>query len=117
MHASWRRRRAWGDGLLLAVCGAQRWTLRHLPDNFPPHMKLPALLLYILAAARALAADAPDFTRDVRPILSQHCFKCHGPDDKARKGGLRLDIRESAVKEAKSGAVALVPGKPEKSEL
>jgi hypothetical protein len=80
-------------------------------------MKLPALLPCILAATRLSAADAPDFSRDVRPILSQHCFKCHGPDDKARKGGLRLDLRESAVKEAKSGSIALVPGKPDQSEL
>ncbi|MEO6786161.1 MAG: DUF1549 domain-containing protein, partial [Chthoniobacteraceae bacterium] len=80
-------------------------------------MKLPALLPCIIAAARLHAADAPDFSRDVRPILSQHCFKCHGPDDKARKGGLRLDLRESAVKETKSGGIALVPGKPDQSEL
>lgn len=80
-------------------------------------MNPPALLLCVLAATRLSAADAPDFSRDVRPILSQHCFKCHGPDDKARKGGLRLDIRESAMKEAKSGGIALVPGKPEQSEL
>ncbi len=79
-------------------------------------MKIPAALL-CLVATRAIAADAPDFSRDVRPILSQHCFKCHGPDDKARKGGLRLDIRESAMKEAKSGGIALVPGKPDQSEL
>ncbi len=80
-------------------------------------MKLPARLLFVLAAAHLHAADAPDFSRDVRPILSQHCFKCHGPDDKARKGGLRLDIRESAMKEAKSGSIAIVPGKPDGSEL
>ena len=79
-------------------------------------MKISAALL-CLVATRAIAADTPDFSRDVRPILSQHCFKCHGPDDKARKGGLRLDLRESATKEAKSGAVALVPGQPDKSEL
>ena len=80
-------------------------------------MKVNAPLLCLLAATHLQAADAPDFSRDVRPILSQHCFKCHGPDDKARKGGLRLDIRESAMKEAKSGGIALVPGKPDQSEL
>ena len=79
-------------------------------------MKLPAFLLCLIAA-RAVGADAPDFARDVRPILSQHCFKCHGPDDKSRKGGLRLDAREEAMKEAKSGGIALVPGKPAESEL
>ncbi len=80
-------------------------------------MKVFAPLLCLLATTLLHAADAPDFSRDVRPILSQHCFKCHGPDDKARKGGLRLDIRESAMKEAKSGGLALVPGKPDQSEL
>jgi len=62
-------------------------------------MKPLAPLLCLLAVTRLGAADAPDFSRDVRPILSQHCFKCHGPDDKSRKGGLRLDLRESATKE------------------
>ncbi len=92
---------------------------RFFPGAFStlPDMKITAPLLCVLAATRLFAADAPDFSRDVRPILSQHCFKCHGPDDKARKGGLRLDLRDSATKEAKSGAVALVPGQPDKSEL
>ena len=39
------------------------------------------------------AVHAVDFQRDVRPILANHCFKCHGPDDKARKAKLRLDVR------------------------
>ncbi len=80
-------------------------------------MKFLTPLLCLLATTRLNAADAPDFSRDVRPILSQHCFKCHGPDDKARKGGLRLDIREAALKEAKSGTIAIVPGKLDDSEL
>ena len=54
------------------------------------------------------AADAPDFNRDVRPILAARCFKCHGPDDAARKAKLRLDSRDSA---------AYVLGKPADSEL
>ena len=92
---------------------------RFFPGAFStlPDMKITAPLLCVLAATRLFADDAPDFSRDVRPILSQHCFKCHGPDDKTRKGGLRLDLRDSATKEAKSGAVALVPGQPDKSEL
>ncbi len=76
------------------------------------------LLLFVATASRALAgADAPDFTREVRPILSNYCFKCHGPDDKARKSELRLDLREGAVGKAESGARAIVPGKVDESEL
>src|SRR4030095_13992906 len=70
-----------------------------------------------IAVSRSMGADGPDFNREVRPILSRYCFKCHGPDDKARKSKLRLDVREDAMKEAKSGAVAIVPGKPDESEL
>ena len=62
-------------------------------------------------------ADQDPFTSRVRPILARHCFKCHGPDDKARKAKLRLDVRNEAVKPLASGAVPIVPGKPEESEL
>ncbi len=61
--------------------------------------------------------ESVDFARDVRPILSRHCFKCHGPDDGARKGKLRLDVREAAVGKTRSGQPVVVPGKPDESEL
>lgn len=57
------------------------------------------------------------FNRDIRPIMSDTCFHCHGPDAKARKANLRFDLRDEALKPAKSGAIAIVPGKPEKSEV
>ena len=62
-------------------------------------------------------APAVDFNDQVRPILSRHCFKCHGPDDKGRKAKLRLDQEEAANKPASSGERPIVPGKPDESEL
>ncbi len=62
-------------------------------------------------------ADEIDFNRDVRPILSENCFVCHGPDQNKREGGLRLDDRDQATRQADSGEAAIVPGKPEVSEV
>ena len=76
-----------------------------------------ALLGAFLLPAPTLAAENIDFQRDIRPILSDNCFKCHGPDAGSRKGKLRLDDRAAALKGGRSGEAALVPGKPEASEL
>jgi hypothetical protein len=67
--------------------------------------------------ARADEPTAIDFARDIRPILASKCFTCHGPDKKARKAGLRLDVRQQAIAKLESDEIAIVPGKPEKSEL
>ena len=69
------------------------------------------------ALAQAKAPSRIQFNRDVRPILSEHCFSCHGPDVQKMKGGLRLDLRDAALGPAKSGKKAIVPGDAPGSEL
>jgi mono/diheme cytochrome c family protein len=83
-------------------------------------MRHQAILLAVVSAGfagPALAADVIDFQRDVRPVLADNCFKCHGPDAGARKAKLRLDTRADALKGGRSKQPALVPGKPEASDL
>ncbi len=99
----------------------------HSRPDFPRLTALlPALALLIAwapihtarpATHTPASPHAPDFLRDVRPILAAHCLKCHGPDESARKGSLRLDLREEALRPAKSGARSIVPGNPAQSEL
>ncbi len=74
-----------------------------------------ASIAFVLSATAF--AEGPDFNREVRPILSNYCFKCHGPDDRTRKAELRFDFRESALRKSDSGAKVIEPGKPDASEM
>lgn len=78
---------------------------------------LAAVLLLLSESAGFGAAPAIDFNREVRPILSDHCYACHGPDEGKRKAGLRLDQQEAALGELKSGRRAIVPGDADRSTL
>jgi hypothetical protein len=68
----------------------------------------------LLGAPPVLALDAIQFSRDIQPILADHCFKCHGPDAAARQAELRLDIQESALR---TESPVIVPGHSDQSEL
>ncbi|MFT7638689.1 MAG: hypothetical protein ACI9G1_000414, partial [Pirellulaceae bacterium] len=71
----------------------------------------------VTASFGATADEVVQFNRDVRPILSQHCFACHGPNEQSRKGGFRFDVRSSAVAATDSGKLPIVPSDPQASEL
>ncbi len=82
----------------------------------PHSFRFLAVPLIWILSGHVFANDV-SFSRDIRPILSDMCLKCHGPDDKGRKGGLQLDDRAKALKGGKSGDPAFVEGKPELSEI
>src|ERR1700759_3270007 len=79
-------------------------------------MRYPLLSLLICVTACLRAEDKPaalDYNRDIRPILAENCFACHGPDKNARKSGYRLDTREGALSQLSDGeSFGIVPGKP-----
>jgi len=92
---------------------------------FAPASRAVLVLSFVLltsflplgAAAPAAQVKQISFNQEIRPILSDHCFKCHGTDDKTRKGKLRLDDPKSAGAPAKSGSIAVIAGDPDGSEL
>ena len=73
---------------------------------------LVVCLAAAVVASASAAAEPIEYNRDVRPILAETCFACHGPDSAARQADLRLDKRKSAVE-----SEAIVPGEPDDSEM
>ncbi len=102
-----------GDGLslsIVAIAIVAAAIALALTTRVPP----------VTAAIGSAAGDKPaavQFNRDIRPILSENCFACHGPDHNKRKAGLRLDQHDEAIKTLKSGEVAIVPGDTDHSAL
>src|SRR5690606_11886972 len=84
-----------------------------------PSIIVAILLLMAPGLVPLVAADikesAVDYNRDVRPILAENCYACHGPDSGAREAGLRLDRQDDATAEYAIGKRAIVPGSPEES--
>ena len=80
-------------------------------------MLLGSMIIAMPEAGAVESRPTVDFQREVRPILSDACFGCHGPDAKARKGRLRLDVPEGGIFSERDGVRVVQPGKPDESEL
>ena len=80
-------------------------------------MFLQVLIFLLFVCSVSFAERKLEFNRDIRPILSDACFHCHGPDEKEREGGLRLDLESHAYKAGESGFEAIIRGNSKDSEI
>ncbi|MDG1898106.1 MAG: DUF1553 domain-containing protein [Fuerstiella sp.] len=107
---------------MIVVAGFDMLGVQLIP-SLPPFVARPMRRIYLLlpfvvsVATPCGNADDVDFNNDVRPILSNKCLLCHGPDPDALQSGLRLDMPDVATSRLESGNTAIVPGKPALSDL
>jgi hypothetical protein len=101
-----------------------KWITRPGPPLILAALALSASVTWLWTArssrnrlAHVATAQHIDFNQDVQPILATRCFSCHGPDPEMRKAGLRLDLEEAAMRKRPGHPDAIVPGRPEQSEL
>ena len=71
----------------------------------------------LMTPLNSFSEDRIDYNRDIKPLLSETCYTCHGPDEKQRSTDLRVDSEESVFSELGSGKHGIVKGKPEESDL
>jgi mono/diheme cytochrome c family protein len=88
--------------------------VRLSPRPFDSVVVLSALFAVSVSLSAAPAGKPVDFQREIRPLLAENCFQCHGPDSKTRMAGLRLDLKDAAF-EARKGGRPIVPGKAAES--
>ncbi len=91
------------SSLRLALCCTLGWCAFNLTPLF--------------GQTQQTTTATPDYEQTIRPIIVDNCFACHGVDEQTREGNLRLDLRDHALRGGESGMPAIVPGKPDESEL
>src|SRR5215211_6551427 len=105
--------------MMRAVAGSIVEVVERISIQFAVMLAVAALSLSPCRGQAKEPASQPakiDFDREVRPILADNCYECHGPDEKARKAKLRLDTREGAFR-VRDGESVITPGKSAESEL